>query len=178
MKIIKTPIKGCFELHPRVFQDDRGRLVKTYHEEVFASNGLATDFTEEYYSVSNQYVLRGLHFQLPPDDHVKCVTCLSGRIFDVVVDLRKNSSTFKQYYSLELDSEIGNMLYIPEGLAHGFYVISDQAIFLNRSNVVYKPESDSGIRWDSCGIEWPNDDPVLSERDKQMIKLDDFISPF
>ena len=178
MKILKTPIKGCFELHPKVFQDTRGRLVKTYHEEVFASNGLATDFTEEYYSVSNQSVLRGLHFQLPPNDHVKCVTCLSGRIFDVVVDLRKNSSTFKQYYSLKLDSDIGNMLYIPEGLAHGFYVISDQAIFLNRSNVVYKPESDSGIRWDSCGIIWPNDDPVLSEKDKQMIKLDDFISPF
>jgi dTDP-4-dehydrorhamnose 3,5-epimerase len=178
MKLIETPIKGCFELHPKVFQDLRGRLVKTYHEDVFASNGLATDFAEEYYSVSNQSVLRGLHFQKPPNDHVKCITCLYGRILDVVVDLRKNSLTFKQYYSLELDSETCNMLYIPEGLAHGFYVLSEQAIILNRSNVVYKPESDSGIHWDSCGIKWPSINPVLSERDKQLIKLDDFNSPF
>lgn len=178
MKIIKTPIKGCFELHPKVFQDTRGRLVKTYHEDVFASNGLATDFTEEYYSVSNQSVLRGLHFQLPPNDHVKCVTCLQGRIFDVVVDLRKISPTYQKHFYLKLDSEKGNMLYIPKGLAHGFYVLSDQAIFLCRSNVVYKPESDTGVRWDSCGIKWPNKNPILSDRDKQMIKLDDFISPF
>ena len=112
MEVIKTPIDGCFELQPKVFKDDRGKLIKTFHEEMFKSNDLETDFKEEYYSVSNQKILRGLHFQLPPHDHIKCVTCIDGKIFDVVVDLRKKSTTYKQYYSLELDSEKGNMLYI------------------------------------------------------------------
>ncbi len=178
MKVIQTPIEGCFELQPRVFKDDRGRLVKTFHEEMFKSNGLETDFKEEYYSVSSKNILRGLHFQLPPHDHIKCVTCIDGKIFDVVVDLRKESSTYKHYFSLELDSEKGNMLYIPKGLAHGFYVMSEKAIFLNRTTTVYAPDSDVGIHWDSCGIEWPNANPTISEKDDQMITLEKFQNPF
>jgi len=178
MKIIKTIMSGCFELQPKIIQDSRGRLVKTYHNEVFASYGLDTNFSEEYYSVSNKDILRGLHFQLPPYDHVKCVTCLLGKIFDVVVDLRKDSKTYKQYFSIELDAEKGNMLYIPKGFAHGFQVMSETAIFLNRTTTIYHPESESGIRWDSCGINWPNMNPVLSDKDKQLIKLNDFKGPF
>ncbi len=178
MEVIKSTIDGCFELQPRVFKDDRGRLVKTFHEEMFASHGLETDFKEEYYSVSKKNVLRGLHFQNPPHDHVKCVTCISGKIFDVVVDLRKKSSTFGHNFSIELDAKKGNMLYIPKGLAHGFYVISEEAIFLNRTTTVYEPSCDTGIKWDSCGIKWPNDKPILSEKDKEMITLDSFKSPF
>jgi len=178
MNKIETTIFGCFELQPRVFKDDRGRLIKTFHEDTFIGLGLDTNFKEEYYSVSKKGVLRGLHFQLPPNDHVKCVTCISGRIFDVVVDLRKESPTYKKHFSIELDSEKGNMLYIPKGLAHGFYVMSEEAIFLNRTTVVYKPESDTGIKWDSCGVNWPNPDPVLSDKDKEMIEIDNFNSPF
>lgn len=178
MKKNETTISGCFELQPNVFKDDRGRLVKTFHEDSFLSLGLETNFTEEYYSVSKSQVLRGLHFQLPPHDHVKCVTCLSGKIFDVVVDLRKDSPTYKQYFSIELDAEKGNMLYVPKGLAHGFYILSDEAIFLNRTTTVYNPESDAGIKWNSCGIKWPNMSPVLSEKDEQMMGLDEFKSPF
>ena len=178
MNKLETTIFGCFELQPRVFKDDRGRLVKTFHEDTFIGLGLDTNFKEEYYSVSKKGVLRGLHFQLPPNDHVKCVTCISGRIFDVVVDLRKESPTYKKHFSIELDSEKGNMLYIPKGLAHGFYVMSEEAIFLNRTTVVYKPESDTGIKWDSCGVNWPNPDPVLSDKDKEMIEIDNFNSPF
>jgi len=178
MEVIKTPIEGCFELQPRVFKDDRGRLVKTFHEDMFASNGLDTDFKEEYYSISEKNVLRGLHFQLPPHDHVKCVTCISGKLFDVVVDLRKNSPTYRQSFSIELNSDKGNMLYIPKGLAHGFYVLSENAIFLNRTTTVYEPSCDAGIKWDTCGINWPEKDPILSEKDQQMIELDKFQSPF
>ncbi len=178
MEVIKTKIEGCFELQPRVFKDDRGRLVKTFHSEMFASNGLETDFKEEYYSISKKNVLRGLHFQLPPHDHVKCVTCISGKLFDVVVDLRKDSQTYKQYFSIELDAEKGNMLYIPRGLAHGFYVMSEEAVFLNRTTTVYEPSCDTGIKWNSCGIEWPNMNPVLSDKDQQMIELTNFKSPF
>jgi dTDP-4-dehydrorhamnose 3,5-epimerase len=174
----KTTISGCFELEPSIFGDTRGKLIKTFHKDTFLDLGLATNFTEEYYSVSSKNVLRGLHFQNPPHDHVKCVTCLSGKIFDVVVDLRKNSKTYKQYFSIELDAEKGNMLYIPEGLAHGFYVLSDTAIFLNRTTTVYNAESETGVRWDSCGIEWPVIKPILSDKDRQLITLNNFKSPF
>lgn len=178
MKIIKTPLKGCVEMHPRIFQDDRGKLVKTFHHDTFEELNLETDFKEEYYSVSNKGVLRGLHFQLPPNDHVKCVTCISGKIFDVVVDLRKESPSYKEHFSLVLDSDLGNMLYIPKGFAHGFYVLSEEAIFLNRTTTIFAPESDTGIKWDSCGISWPNNNPILSEKDIQLIEMDKFESPF
>ena len=178
MELVKTPIEGCYELQSRIFEDSRGKLIKTYHEDMFGALGLATDFTEEYYSVSYKNVLRGLHFQLPPNDHIKCVTCIEGKIFDVVVDLRKNSTTYKKHFVIELDAEKENMLYIPKGLAHGFYVLSEKAIFLNRTTVVFKPESDTGIHWDSCGIDWPNKNPIISEKDANMIGLDEFKSPF
>ena len=176
MKKIETVISGCFELQPKVFKDDRGRLVKTFHEDTFLSIGLETNFTEEYYSISKKHVLRGLHFQTPPHDHVKCVTCLSGKILDVVVDLRKNSPTFKQHFNIELDAEKGNMLYIPKGLAHGFYVLSENAIFLNRTTTVYHPENDASIHWNSCGIKWPNSNPTVSEKDMTSVTLDKFIN--
>jgi len=178
MEVVKTNIKGCFELQPRIFKDSRGSLVKTFHKEVFQENKLITDFTEEYYSTSKKDVLRGLHFQTPPDDHVKCVTCVFGKIFDVVVDLRKNSKTYKKHFTIELDSKKGNMLYIPKGLAHGFLVLSDEAIFLNRTSTVYSPTNDAGIHWDSCDIDWPIKNPILSEKDRLMVNLKDFNSPF
>ena len=178
MKKNKTTISGCFELVPQIFGDKRGKLIKTFHKDTFLDLGLEINFTEEYYSVSNNNVLRGLHFQVPPHDHVKCVTCLSGKIFDVVVDLRKDSPTYKQNFSIELDAKKGNVLYIPKGLAHGFQVISETAIFLNRTTTVYHPKSESGIRWDSCGINWPNMNPVLSDKDKHLVSLNDFKSPF
>jgi len=178
MQKIETPIPGCFELIPRIFQDDRGKLIKTYHEDTYKELGLGTTFTEEYYSGSKKGVLRGLHFQTPPHDHIKCVTCISGKIFDVVVDLRKDSPTYQQHYALELDSEKGNMLYIPAGLAHGFYVMTDYAIFLNRTSTVFNPQSDAGIRWDSCGIDWPDKTPILSEKDINMPSMEEYKSPF
>ena len=180
MKKIETTISGCFELQPNVLIDDRGRLVKTFHEDSFLSLNLETNFKEEYYTISRKNVLRGLHFQLPPNDHIKCVTCLSGKLFDVVVDLRKESPTFKKHFTIELDSEKGNMLYIPKGLAHGFYALSDNAIFLNRTTTVYHPESDTGIHWNSCGVKWPDLNPILSEKDKNMIVFNKFIenNPF
>ncbi len=178
MRKNKTTIPGCFELEPPIFGDSRGKLVKTFHRDIFFNLGLETNFSEEYYSVSSKNVLRGLHFQIPPHDHIKCVTCLSGKIFDVVVDLRKDSPTYKQYFSLELDADKGNMLYIPKGLAHGFYVLSNTAIFLNRTTTVYNAESEAGIKWDSCGIEWSVKNPILSNKDKQLITLDHFESPF
>ena len=178
MELQKTTLNDCWELRPRIFKDDRGSLIKTFHRDTFESFGLCTDFKEEYYSISKKGVLRGLHFQLPPQDHVKCATCVAGKIFDVVVDLRKSSPTFGQHFSIILDSKLGNMLYIPKGFAHGFYVLSEQAIFLNRTSTVFAPKFDAGIRWDSCGIKWPDMNPVLSDKDQLMIEYNNFKSPF
>ncbi|MDY7394103.1 dTDP-4-dehydrorhamnose 3,5-epimerase [Aureibaculum sp. 2210JD6-5] len=178
MEKILTPIPGCFELVPKVFEDTRGRLIKTFHEDTFKSLELETDFAEEYYSTSGKNVLRGLHFQEPPYDHVKLVTCLSGKIFDVVVDLRKDSPTYKKKFSIILDSDIGNMLYVPRGMAHGFYVLGEGALFLNRTTTIYNGDSEGGIKWDSCGIEWPTKNPIVSNKDRQLITLDNYKSPF
>ncbi len=178
MEIANTSIEGCYILKPRVFEDDRGKLVKVYHENTFKDHGLITDFKEEYFSVSQKDVLRGLHFQLPPFDHVKCVPCLEGRIFDVVVDLRKDSSTYKKHFGIELSAENGYVLYIPSGMAHGFCTLSESSIFLNRTSTVYNAENEAGILWSSCNIDWPIHKPLLSEKDKNLIELNNFISPF
>jgi dTDP-4-dehydrorhamnose 3,5-epimerase len=178
MELKETGILGCYELFPRIFKDDRGKLIKTFHQDTFINLGLAVNFTEEYYSVSAKGVLRGLHFQTPPHEHIKCVTCLSGQLFDVVVDLRRNSPSYGEHFFTELSSEKGNMVYIPAGCAHGFYALTDQAIFLNKTTSVFSAESDAGIRWDSCGIPWPDKYPILSEKDCNMLAFQDFSSPF
>ena len=174
MEFKETSIFGCFELSPPVFEDLRGRLVKTFHRDTFIRYDLAADFEEEYYSVSHKGVLRGLHLQLPPFDHIKCVTSLHGKIFDAVVDLRWQSPTFGKYYTTVLDSENGNMLYVPAGCAHGFYALTDQVIFLNRTTTAFNPAVEAGIRWDSCGIPWPDANPILSEKDNNLPALSDF----
>ncbi|NBC81821.1 MAG: dTDP-4-dehydrorhamnose 3,5-epimerase [Bacteroidetes bacterium] len=174
----QTPIEGCYEIKPRVFQDNRGKFIKIFHEGLFKENNLVGHFEEEYISESEKGVLRGLHFQTPPYAHVKVVSCIYGKILDVVVDIRKDSSTYGQAYSIELSSEKNNMLYVPEGLAHGFYVLSDKALFLSMNSKKYAPDYDSGIRWDSFDFDWPDKDPILSEKDKNLPELKNYKSPF
>ena len=175
---IPTDIEGCFEIQPRVFSDDRGRFVKLFHEDLFLEMGLMGRFEEEYYSVSPARVLRGLHFQVPPKSHVKLVSCLKGSILDVVYDLRPHSSSSGKVFSLELSSQKGNMLYVPEGLAHGFYVQSNGATFLSMNSRKFSTECDRGIRWDSIPFQWPDQSPVVSEKDRNMIPLEAFENPF
>lgn len=178
----RTAIPGCLLLRPVVRGDARGAFVKTFHNEVFAEHGLADRFTEEYFSISQRGVLRGLHFQLPPHDHAKLVCVLRGSIYDAVVDLRRGSPTYGQYASFELSADLDgySMLYIPHGLAHGFYAREDQTITLYHCTTVYAPNSDAGVRWDSAGIDWPPGEtaPILSERDRRFPALADFDSPF
>lgn len=178
MEKLVTPIKGCYELQPILRKDLRGSFVKTFHQDIFNKLNLETNFTEEYYSVSKKHVLRGLHFQTPPMEHKKLVYCSSGEVIDVVVDLRKSSPTYKKYQMFNLNSEKANMLYIPEGLAHGFYVLSEIAIMMYKVSSVYSPENDGGIRWNSAGISWPDKNPIISERDKNFVSLEEFRSPF
>ena len=175
---IPTPIEGCFLVEPKIVNDSRGKFVKLYHNESFLNAGLCGSYEEEYCSVSTKGVLRGLHFQIPPDAHVKLVTCLAGSILDVVVDLRRKSKTFKQYYTVELGSNRNNLLYVPEGLAHGYYVLSEECIFLSLNSKMYSSECDAGIRWNSIDFDWPNNQPIVSEKDKHMPHLNAFNSPF
>lgn len=174
-----TALPGCLELRSRVFTDPRGRFVKTLHAGLFAARGLATDFVEQYYSVSARGVVRGLHLQLPPHDHAKLVYCPVGVVLDAVVDLRRGSPTFGRHALLELSAERGNAVYVPRGLAHGFLALSDDALMIYNTTSVHAPEHDGGIRWDSAGIPWPLErEPVLSERDARLPALADFVTPF
>jgi len=176
-KKLETNIPGCFELQPDIFSDSRGRFVKTYHADYFMSNELETDFREHYYSVSRKGVLRGMHFQNPPNGHNKLVYCISGIILDVVLDLRIGSPSYLNHLSMELSAEMGNMLYIPEGLAHGFYSMTDATVAYNVSTS-YFPESDDGVLWSSIGMDWPDSVPNISQRDSSFATLPDFKSPF
>ena len=179
MERIDTELAGCYELQPLVRRDSRGAFTKIFNQGIFKELGLATDFKEEYYSSSVKGVLRGLHFQIPPADHVKVVTCVSGQVLDVAVDIRKGSPTYGKFHLCKLNGERGNMLYLPQGFAHGFYTLSSQALLLYMVTSEYAPNCDGGIRWDSVGIPWPEDEErILSERDKVFPLLKDFETPF
>lgn len=178
MKITETRIPKCYEIVPTILEDKRGRFVKTLHQDIYESHQLIIHFAEEYYSVSKKNVLRGLHFQVPPQDCTKIVYCLEGSVMDVVVDLRKGSPTFGEFELFNLSSENGKIIYIPSGLAHGFYVTSETAIMCYKVSTVYSPKEDTGILWNSVVIPWPNLHPILSERDQSFLPFSEFRSPF
>jgi dTDP-4-dehydrorhamnose 3,5-epimerase len=178
MKIRETTIPGCYEITPNIFRDKRGSLVKIFHQEVFESNHLETNFKEEFYTVSCQNVLRALHFQLPPQEQAKMVNCVHGQVMDAVVDLRVGSPTYGKFETFDLNSEKANIIYIPPGLAHGYYVQSETSIVIYNVSTVYDPECDTGIHWNSVGIPWPCSEPIVSDRDKSLEKFSNFQSPF
>jgi len=178
MQLLESSLQGCFEIQNRRFEDERGLFVKTFHKPTFEKLGLHTDFPEEYYSTSKKGVIRGMHFQLPPHDHVKLVYCSSGSVMDVVVDLRKGSPTFGKYAVFEVTSEKNNMIYIPKGMAHGFCALKDQTIMHYKQSTVYSPEHDAGILWSSIDVDWGIDKPVLSERDQGFERFENFETPF
>ena len=177
-KFVSTDIPGCYELLPQKMADIRGSFVKTFQRSVFIQNGLETDWREEYHSLSHKGVLRGMHFQLPPYDHVKIVYCPMGEVFDVVLDLRMDSPAFGQHVHFRLSDEKANIIYIPKGCAHGFYTVSDQAVMMYKVSTEYVSEVDTGILWNSFGASWSDNSPIMSERDKSFIHFSQFNSPF
>lgn len=178
MKIIHNKLPGCYQIYPNIIHDQRGQFIKVFHKEIFNEYGLTFELIEEYYSISYKNVLRGLHFQSPPKAHKKIVYCIQGRIFDVVVDLRINSSTYGLFEVFNLNSEESNILYIPVGCAHGFFVETDIAIVVYNVSTSYSPECDKGILWNSLNIPWPVKNPIISERDSKFPSFSEFKSCF
>jgi dTDP-4-dehydrorhamnose 3,5-epimerase len=172
-----THIPGCFEIQADLHTDERGLFVKTVVREEFLKCGLECDFVEQYYSISWPGVIRGMHFQRPPHEHAKLVYCVLGCVIDAVVDLRIGSPTHGQTLTVELSAAKGNMIYVPRGLAHGFCAREESVLVYNVSSA-YAPQADTGVLWNSAGIEWPVDQPILSPRDQSFPPLPSFSSPF
>ncbi len=175
----ETAVRGVYVIQPRVFGDERGYFMETYHEQDFAAAGITKPFVQDNESFSTKGVLRGLHFQ---KNHTqgKLVRVTSGTVYDVAVDCRPNSETFGKWAGVVLDSQKKNMFYMPEGIAHGFLVLSDTAQFVYKCTDLYDPSSEGGIPWDdpTIAVEWPSlDIPyVTSPKDKlhQSFKEQDF----
>lgn len=165
---------------PNKFEDNRGKFIKLFNEDEYIKEKIGIGIKEQYYSISKPGVLRGMHFQLPPMDQFKIVTCVYGEILDVVVDLRKNSKTYKKCCSFRLTEENSEAIYIPKGLAHGFYVTGNkEAIVIYSTETVYNENLDCGIRYDSIDFRWPFiDKPIMSKRDLSLDRFEDFNNPF
>jgi len=176
INVIKTPIEGLIIIEPAVFADVRGYFMETYNRQAFARAGLDMTFVQDNQSMSKKGVLRGLHLQTQFSQG-KLVHVISGEVYDVAVDLRRGSPTYGQYFSMILSGENKKMLYIPEGFAHGFLVLSDEAVVTYKCTQLYHPEYDAGIAWNDpdIGIDWPLNgiEPVLSEKDKKLPLLKD-----
>ncbi len=178
MNVTSEVLNGVLEIQPRVLEDVRGSFVKPFQKSVFDAVGLDSDFREHFYTMSNKDVIRAMHFQLPPLDHHKFVYCLQGHVWDVVVDLRAESATFGEWAAFDLTSEKLNALYLPKGFGHGYAVLSDSAIVSYSVTEEFDPTLDTGIAFDSFGIPWPVDDPILSDKDKNLLAFADWVSPF
>lgn len=175
---VETALPGLVLLRPRIFQDQRGLFIKTFHAETFRDLGLAFEPREEFYSISAKGVLRGMHFQIPPAAHAKLVYCTAGRVTDVVLDLRRSSPTYGRWHACELNATTRELLFIPPGFAHGFLTLDEGATMVYLTTAGHAPDHDKGIRWDGFGYDWGVTAPVLSARDAAFPTLAEFQSPF
>ncbi len=178
MKIIDTEIEVLKVIELDKSCDYRGDFVKTVNQDSLLKMSIELDVAESYYSVSQKDVIRGMHFQVPPYDHNKLVHVLTGNVIDVVLDLRKNSKTYLKCMDFHLAGENPRALYIPKGLAHGFRSLEDGSLMLYYVSSVYNPQYDKGICYNSIGYDWKTDSPIISDRDKGFIALEDYKSPF
>ena len=169
MNIIPTTIPDVLIVEPKVFGDARGFFFESFHQQRFnAAVGRNVEFVQDNHSLSAKGVLRGLHFQIDPKEQGKLVRAVKGEVFDVAVDIRPDSPTFRQWVGAHLSAENRRQMWIPRGFAHGFLVLSDEAEFLYKTDNYYSPEHERSIRWDdpSIGIEWPvSVQPNLSQKD-------------
>jgi dTDP-4-dehydrorhamnose 3,5-epimerase len=166
--VTETFIKGVYVIEPTVFGDDRGYFMETYNYEDFKAAGLDMVFVQDNQSKSKKGVLRGLHFQKEYPQG-KLVRVIKGEVFDVAVDIRKDSETYGKWYGVILNDENKKQFYVPEGFAHGFLVLSEEAEFVYKCTEVYHPEDEGGIRWNDpeINVDWKIEDPMISEKDSK-----------
>ncbi|CAM1373829.1 dTDP-4-dehydrorhamnose 3,5-epimerase [Tenacibaculum xiamenense] len=182
MEVIKTEIPDVVIIQPKIFGDHRGYFFESFNLKTFNEKVIKTDFVQDNESKSSRGVLRGLHFQKPPYAQAKLVRCIKGCVLDVAVDIRVGSPTYGKYVAIELSEENKQQLFVPRGFAHGYSVLSEEAIFAYKVDNWYAPEYDSGIRWDDTdlGIDWKleMEEVKLSEKDSNLLGLKDLESPF
>ncbi|MBS1259681.1 MAG: dTDP-4-dehydrorhamnose 3,5-epimerase [Candidatus Scalindua arabica] len=174
IKYIKTDIPGVLLLEPKVFKDSRGFFMETFHQKKYAEAGIDHAFIQDNYSHSTQGTLRGLHYQLKHPQG-KLIYVITGEIFDVAVDIRQGSPTLGQWVGQYLSDQNKRQIFIPEGFAHGFCVISKTADVLYKTTDLYNPDDEYGVLWSDpdIGIDWPVEVPIVSEKDKQYSRLRD-----
>lgn len=174
MKVIQTELEGVVILKPKVFGDDRGYFMETWSRSRYEEAGIREAFCQDNVSFSRKGILRGLHFQCPQAQG-KLVSVVSGEVFDVAVDIRVGSPMFGRYVDVMLSEDNHKQIYIPPGFAHGFCVMSDTARFTYKCTAYYNTATEGGVIWDDpdIGIDWPVEDPLLSEKDLQLPRLKD-----
>jgi dTDP-4-dehydrorhamnose 3,5-epimerase len=177
MRIVETELPGVFVVEPDVHHDERGLFARTYSHDIFRAHGLHTDWVQCNVSRNTRRgTLRGMHFQWPPHGEIKLVRCVKGAIFDVAVDIRRDSPTFGRWFGTTLDGDSAKALYIPVGFAHGFQSLTDDSEVFYQMSTGYRPDHTGGLRWDdpTVGIVWPLGQPaVISARDQALPLLAD-----
>lgn len=175
MRVIKTDIEGVVIIEPEVFGDSRGYFMESFSQRDFERDVAPINFVQDNRSYSRYGVVRGLHYQREPYAQSKLVSCVMGRVLDVAVDIREGSPSYGKYVAVELSAENHRQLFIPKGFAHGFAVLSDEALFEYKCDEFYHPEVECGIAWDdpNIGIDWrlPKEDIILSEKDRKYKNL-------
>lgn len=171
MTVERTIFEGLYIINNFCANDERGFFVKTFNQSALKESDISLEIRESYFSISQKNVIRGMHFQLPPHDHDKLVFVPVGGIIDVVVDLRKNSATYKQFLSVELTASNKRSLFIPRGLAHGFKSLVDGTITVYNVSSEYSKKADTGIHYSSFGFDWQLTNPIISKRDKEFQDL-------
>ncbi len=180
MTINKINIEGPLIIQPDVFKDERGFFFESYNYSKYSSNGLKTEFLQDNISKSQKNVLRGLHFQKPPYAQGKLIQVIQGAVWDVLVDIRKESATYGEHFGIELSEHNKTQFYIPPGFAHGFLTLEDETIFHYKCTNVFNKESEGSIIWNDSdlNINWNCKDPIISDKDKVAPLFKSFNSPF
>jgi len=172
MRVLQTALEGVLIIEPDVFGDERGYFIETFHRKRYKKEGVDIEFVQDNLSFSKKDIIRGLHYQFP-NAQAKLVQVIKGEVFDVTVDIRRGSPTFGQWINVVLSDENKRQIFIPEGFAHGFCVLSDATFLSYKCNAFYGPDSEGGILWSDpdLGIDWPVKQPVLSDKDSNYLCL-------
>lgn len=180
MDVIKIFMNGPLVLQPKVFYDERGYFYESYNADAFKNAGIPDVFVQDNQSLSQKGALRGLHFQAPPFAQGKLVRVIKGAVYDVIVDVRKDSPTYGKHYGIELTEENFTMFWVPPGFAHGFVTLKDNTIFTYKCTNVYNKASEGGLLWSdpALGIDWNIENPIVSDKDKVLPNFENLVSPF